>query len=99
MSKGFVHSVKVPRLYKIAAKVIKDVQENGASLKTLVFSKKHPNVSGLYALTLNTLQKTDQLNELINETKILINEPRLDPWLARVLITELLWGKQRLTAG
>ncbi|KAK2581801.1 hypothetical protein KPH14_002274 [Odynerus spinipes] len=99
MSNGFVHSVKVPRLYKIASKIVQDVQENGASLKSLVFSKKHPNVSGLYALTLNTLQKTDQLNQLIIETKILTNEPRLDPWLARVLITELIWGKQKLTAG
>nr|XP_050844507.1 28S rRNA (cytosine-C(5))-methyltransferase [Vespula vulgaris]XP_050844508.1 28S rRNA (cytosine-C(5))-methyltransferase [Vespula vulgaris] len=99
MSKGFVHSVKVPRLYKIASKIVRDVQENGASLKTLIFSEKHPNVSGLYALTLNTLQKSDQLNQLINETKILLNEPRFDPWLARILITELIWGKQRLTGN
>lgn len=42
MSKGFVHSVKVPRLYKIASKIVRDVQENGASLKTLIFSEKHP---------------------------------------------------------
>ncbi|XP_046830934.1 28S rRNA (cytosine-C(5))-methyltransferase [Vespa crabro] len=99
MSKGFVHSVKVPRLYKIASKIVRDVQENGASLKTLIFSEKHPNVSGLYALTLNTLQKSDQLNQLINETRILLNEPRFDPWLARILITELIWGKQRLTGN
>lgn len=25
-----------------------------------------------------------------------MNEPRLDPWLARILITELLWGKETL---
>lgn len=53
----------------------------------------------MYALTLNTLQKSDQLNQLINETKILLNEPRFDPWLARILITELIWGKQRLTGN
>ncbi|XP_043498801.1 28S rRNA (cytosine-C(5))-methyltransferase [Polistes fuscatus] len=99
MSKGFVHSIKVPRLYKIASKIVRDVQENGASFKSLIFSEKHPNVSGLYALTLNTLQKSDQLNQLIIATKILINEPRFDPWLARILITELIWGKQRLTGN
>lgn len=53
----------------------------------------------MYALTLNTLQKSDQLNQLINETQILLNEPRFDPWLARILITELIWGKQRLTGN
>lgn len=25
-----------------------------------------------------------------------MNETRFDPWLARILITELLWGKKRL---
>lgn len=50
----------------------------------------------MYALTLNTLRKSDQLNQLINKTQILLNEPRFDPWLARILITELIWGKQRL---
>ncbi|XP_015190481.1 PREDICTED: probable 28S rRNA (cytosine-C(5))-methyltransferase [Polistes dominula] len=99
MSEGFVHSIKVPRIYKLASKIVRDVQENGASFKSLIFSEKHPNVSGLYALTSNTLQKSDQLNQLIIATKILINEPRFDPWLARVLITELIWGKKRLTSN
>ncbi|KAI4503501.1 hypothetical protein M0802_001723 [Mischocyttarus mexicanus] len=99
MSTEFIHSVKVPRLYKLASKIVQDVQENGASLKTLIFAKKHPNVCGLYALTLNTLKKSDQLNQLLIATKVLINEPRFDPWLARVLITELIWGTQRLTGN
>ncbi|KAG7207347.1 hypothetical protein KM043_009011 [Ampulex compressa] len=96
MSNGFVHSVKVPRLYKTAANIVRSVKEEKGSLKTLIFQKKHPNVSGIYALTLNTLQNGQQLNYLLHETRILFNEPRLDPWLARVLITELLWGKQCL---
>lgn len=27
-----------------------------------------------------------------------MNEPRLQPWLAKVLITELLWGKEALSS-
>lgn len=38
----FSHSVKVPRLYKIAAKLARDVSEGKGSLKELVYSCKHP---------------------------------------------------------
>lgn len=41
MSEGFIHSVKVPRLYKTVAKVVQNVQENGASLKQLIYQQKH----------------------------------------------------------
>ncbi|XP_015605203.1 probable 28S rRNA (cytosine-C(5))-methyltransferase isoform X2 [Cephus cinctus] len=95
-SNGFEHSVKVPRLYKIVKNIVQKVQEEGASLKQLVYENKHPNIRGLYALALTTLQNGSHLDHLIRSTRILFEEPRLDPWLARVLITELLWGKQRL---
>lgn len=36
------HSIKVPRLYKTAAKIAQQVKENGSSLKQLVYEKKHP---------------------------------------------------------
>lgn len=45
---------------------------------------------------MNTLRAFSQLNQLLENTKILVEQPRLDPWLARVLITELLWGKKKL---
>lgn len=40
----FKHSVKVPRLYKTAAKVAKDVKEGLGSIKQLVYEykSKHP---------------------------------------------------------
>lgn len=38
----FEHSVKVPKLYKVAANIIKEVKENGSSLKQLVYHGKHP---------------------------------------------------------
>jgi len=45
---------------------------------------------------MNTLQVLPQLDQLISNTEILIEQPRLDPWLTRVLIVELLWGKKCL---
>ena len=53
-------------------------------------------MQGVYALVLNTVRHGDQLNQLIRKTQILFKEQRLDPWLTRVLITELIWGKQSL---
>ncbi|XP_063975530.1 28S rRNA (cytosine-C(5))-methyltransferase [Diachasmimorpha longicaudata] len=93
MSKGFVHSIPVPRLYKIAAKTVRQVTEEGASLKQLIYEKKHPNLKGVYALATTTLHNGGKLNEIIRKSQILFKEPRFDPWLARVLITELIWGK------
>lgn len=45
---------------------------------------------------MNTLRMLPYLDQLFHNTNILIEQPRLDPWLARVLITELLWGKKCL---
>lgn len=96
MSNGFVHSVTVPRIYKFTANVVRRVQEDGASLKTLIYEKNHPNIAGIYGLSMNTLRMLPYLDQLFHNTNILIEQPRLDPWLARVLITELLWGKKCL---
>ncbi|XP_046391092.1 28S rRNA (cytosine-C(5))-methyltransferase isoform X2 [Ischnura elegans] len=91
------HSIKVPRLYKTACKIAQVVREEGGSLKELVYSGKHPNIKALYALVVQTLQHEKELNSIIENSKILEKEKRLDPWLARVLITELIWGKKRLS--
>ncbi|KZC14239.1 Putative methyltransferase NSUN5 [Dufourea novaeangliae] len=98
MPNGFEHSVKVPRLYKSASKIIRDVREKGGSLKSLIYEQRHPNVSAIYSLCLNALQKETQLVHLMNKTGILMKETRLDPWLAKILITELLWGKKTLNS-
>nr|XP_022903667.1 uncharacterized protein LOC111415987 [Onthophagus taurus] len=95
----FEHSVKVPRLYKTAAKIAKEVVENNGSLKTLIYDQKHANIKALYALTLNCIKYAKQLDVALNKTEMLTKEPRLDAWLAKVLITELLWGKGRLPPG
>lgn len=38
----FEHSIKVPRLYKTAAKIVERIKKEGSSVKQLVYEKKHP---------------------------------------------------------
>ncbi|XP_050305093.1 28S rRNA (cytosine-C(5))-methyltransferase [Anthonomus grandis grandis] len=97
MQKGtFNHSVKVPKLYKCAAKIAQDVAGGAGSIKQLVYEKKHFNTKALYALVAKAFQKSQELELLFKRTKLLEKESRLDPWLAKILISELLWGKKQL---
>lgn len=43
-----------------------------------------------------TLQHCKELQLIIDETKILSENPQFNPYLAQVLITELLWGKKTI---
>ncbi|XP_066247676.1 28S rRNA (cytosine-C(5))-methyltransferase [Euwallacea similis] len=93
---GFNHSIKVPRLYKETAKISQRVAEGAGSIKQLVYEKTHFNTKALYALVATTLKKSKELDLLLKRTHLLEKESRLNPWLARVLISELLWGKKQL---
>ncbi|XP_066146187.1 28S rRNA (cytosine-C(5))-methyltransferase [Euwallacea fornicatus] len=93
---GFNHSIKVPRLYKETAKISQKVAEGAGSIKQLVYEKTHFNTKALYALVVTTLKKSKELDLLLKRTHLLEKESRLNPWLARVLISELLWGKKQL---
>ncbi len=97
------HSVKVPRLYKVASKLLKEHRQGGKSVKALSFSqdtrKKHPNVKGVFALLSESSRRERQLSLLIRKTGILRQETGLDEDLARVLLVELLFGKGKLPGG
>lgn len=54
----FEHSVKVPRLYKTAARIAQKVKEDGSSLKELVYEKKHPVRIIFFKIVLFQLYKT-----------------------------------------
>lgn len=54
------------------------------------------NIQGLYALITKTFHHQDVLESLIQKSKIL-KDRKVDPWLIRILITELLFGKQSLS--
>lgn len=41
-------------------------------------------------------QKSSDIEILLNRSKILEKESRCDPWLVKILMVELLWGKGTL---
>lgn len=91
------HSVPVPRLYKVAANILKNYEDGKDSLKNLVFNcKKHPNKKGLFSLVMETQNHKKQLDKVTDKIELFVSEPRFNKHLAYVLINELIWGKQTL---
>lgn len=50
----------------------------------------------LYALINETIKHAAEIDKMFENCALLTNEPRLDPWLAKVLTAELLFGKKEL---
>ncbi|XP_045491567.1 28S rRNA (cytosine-C(5))-methyltransferase [Colias croceus] len=94
----FEHSVRVPRNFKISANIVKKVATEGGGVKNLLYDNKlrHFRTNVIYALITETIKHAAHINKLFEATGILEKEQRLDPWLARVLTTELLFGKKEL---
>ncbi|KAJ8722909.1 hypothetical protein PYW07_004089 [Mythimna separata] len=94
----FEHSVKVPRHYKIAANIFKQVSTEGGSVKTLLYDDKlrHFRTNVLFALITETIKHASDIDKIFENCKILEKESRLDPWLAKILTAELLFGKKSL---
>ncbi|XP_013190002.2 28S rRNA (cytosine-C(5))-methyltransferase [Amyelois transitella] len=94
----FEHSVKVPRHYKVAANIFKKVSTEGGSVKSLLYDNKlkHFRTNVLYALITETIKHAADIDKIFENCSILEKETRLDPWLAKVLTAELLFGKKSL---
>lgn len=50
----------------------------------------------LFALITEAIKHGADINNMFENSKILQHEPRLDPWLAKILTAELLYGKKAL---
>lgn len=50
----------------------------------------------LYALINETIKHAAEIDKIFEICGLLTNESRLDPWLAKVLTAELLFGKKEL---
>ncbi|XP_037028105.1 28S rRNA (cytosine-C(5))-methyltransferase isoform X3 [Bradysia coprophila] len=96
MEEKFIHSIKVPNQYKKAAKLLKQTFESGQSVKGQIFEQKHVITNRLYALIAKISKNKPKLDLLIEKSSILRNEPRLDQYMCLVLMTELLFGAQKL---
>ncbi|CAG9783545.1 unnamed protein product [Diatraea saccharalis] len=94
----FEHSIKVPRQYKVAANIFKTVSTEGGSVKTLLYDDKlrHFRTNVLYALITETIKHAADIDKIFEHCDVLKKESRLDPWLAKVLTAELLFGKKTL---
>ena len=94
------HSIKVPKLYKVATSILKDFKNGQGSVKTLVYEgegkKKHPNVKALLALVSECIKHEVALEKTFQYVDLLKNEPKFDKSLALILATELLYGKKTL---
>ncbi|XP_030369408.1 probable 28S rRNA (cytosine-C(5))-methyltransferase [Scaptodrosophila lebanonensis] len=93
------HSVKVPTQYKVTAKILKAALQKQKSVRTLIFEEKHARTSSLHGVLRNYSNNIGAINNAIEETGILKDNPRLDPELCKVLVTELIFGRKQLTGG
>ncbi|KAM8704110.1 hypothetical protein ACLKA7_008681 [Drosophila subpalustris] len=95
MSK-FTHSVKVPTQYKVTAKILKTAIEKQKSIKSLIFEEKHARVRSLQAVLKHYSDNRGVIDSAIEETGLLKENPNLDAALAKVLVTELIFGRGQL---
>ena len=97
------HSIKVPRVYKSAAGILAAHFKGEGSIKDLVYSQvsknRHPRIKAIFALASEAARNQVLLTHLFSLTGLIENEHPLDPNLAKVLATELLWGKGLSKAG
>ncbi len=95
------HSVKVPRLYKVAASILRQYRESGnggTSLKNLVYEhqNKHPNVKAIYAILMECVRREGTIKAAMATANLFEQEPRFDRFMAEVLVAELFFGKKKL---
>uniref|UniRef100_A0A1B6C0Q3 NSUN5/RCM1 N-terminal domain-containing protein n=1 Tax=Clastoptera arizonana TaxID=38151 RepID=A0A1B6C0Q3_9HEMI len=86
---------KLPKLFKAAATILKEVRENNGNAKSLVYDNKykHYNTAALLALVCESNNNWNVLEKIIEKTDIFKNNPKLNPWVGRVLITQIIRRK------
>ncbi|EDW95994.2 uncharacterized protein Dyak_GE25147 [Drosophila yakuba] len=90
------HSVKVPTQYRAAAKILKTAVQQQKSVKTLIFAEKHARARSLQAVLKKFSENRVAVENAIEKTGLLKDNPSFDPSLAKVLVTELAFGRQEL---
>ncbi|XP_073816665.1 nop2/Sun-like domain containing protein 5 [Musca autumnalis] len=96
MSTEKKHSIKVPTQYKRVAAVLKAALESKKSLKTLMYNEKHARLQGMQAVLTKYFDNKGAIDEAIEKSQILQENPRLCPILCKVLVTELILGLKKL---
>ena len=89
--------INVPTNYRNASKILCEVVENKKNVKTLVLGNNHMRNDKGFAMMDMILNNLKAIDELISKTKILEEQPKLNKWLAKVLIAELIFGRGQLS--
>ncbi|XP_017465677.1 PREDICTED: probable 28S rRNA (cytosine-C(5))-methyltransferase [Rhagoletis zephyria] len=92
----FNHSVKVPTQYKRTAAVLKSALDRKKSLKSLIFEEKHVRMRGMQAVLKQYIDNRVAIDNAIEQTRLLEDNPRLCPFLCKILVTELIFGRKTL---
>ncbi|EAT45846.1 AAEL002888-PA, partial [Aedes aegypti] len=91
------HKIPVPSNYRYASKILRRVVEERCNVKSLILEERHIRKGKGLAIMDLILVHLKQIDELLKRTELLVKEPRLNPWLAKVLIAELIFGRGDLT--
>uniref|UniRef100_A0A1Q3G219 Putative proliferation-associated nucleolar protein nol1 n=1 Tax=Culex tarsalis TaxID=7177 RepID=A0A1Q3G219_CULTA len=91
------HKIPVPTNYRSASKILRLVVEERRNVKALVLEDKHLRKGKGLAMMDLILVNLKQIEDLLRRTELLEKEPRLNPWLAKVLVAELIFGRKELT--
>ncbi|CAM9754456.1 unnamed protein product [Lampetra fluviatilis] len=79
-------------LYVEAMSVLERAERKEGSLKSLVYRSSFKNVKQLYALVCGVLRYEPVLHQLLESSRLLRSEKRLDRQLAKLLVFDLLLG-------
>ncbi|XP_055604536.1 28S rRNA (cytosine-C(5))-methyltransferase [Uranotaenia lowii] len=90
------HKIPVPTNYRSASKILRQVVEERQNVKTLVLQDKHFRKGKALAMMDLILVNLKQIDDILKRTGLLEKEPRLNPWLAKVLVAEMIFGRGEL---
>ncbi|XP_008217064.1 probable 28S rRNA (cytosine-C(5))-methyltransferase isoform X1 [Nasonia vitripennis] len=88
-----------PDLYKLTAKALMLLDKQGIPLNETLDERRKLVFKKMYNLAELTQRHDEELNFLIAKLEILKKKSALNPYEAKVMITELLWGRQFLMSG
>uniref|UniRef100_V5HRQ7 Putative proliferation-associated nucleolar protein nol1 n=2 Tax=Ixodes ricinus TaxID=34613 RepID=V5HRQ7_IXORI len=93
-------SVKLPRLYKVAAGILTSLSEQKGSLYNHLSAAKHSRTECLAAILTGIVRQRSTLEAVLKESRLLEVNPGFNHELALVLLYELLFSnKKTLPAG
>ncbi|XP_052863271.1 28S rRNA (cytosine-C(5))-methyltransferase [Anopheles cruzii] len=89
--------IPVPPNYRNAARILRQVIEEKKNLKLLLQAEKHFRAGR--SIMNRIIDNLPQINAIIEHMNLAVNHPRMNVWLARVLISELLFGRGELVGS